>query len=528
MSSNPSPDVTTAFLFPGQGGFDGEALRRAKERHPQIGRVFERLDAVTEELYGSRVSEVLFGERKADLRDLLDNDPWASQVAIYGAGLAAYEILAAQGVAPDVLAGHSLGEITALVAAGAFSVEDGVRIVARRVAVIERQGGVDGRMVALAASAERTRKLLELVDEPLLAVATENHDEQTVVSGPAGILDRVVAIAGQLDVGAIEIDTPFPFHTPALAPAAPEFAAYVRKLDQRPLNRPVYSPILQRYYEPGDALADLLAEHFTRPVRFAAAVRHLRETGAEVFVEAGGRAALSKLVAKVTDGSAVRSLPTLALTGGRLALDGTLDALREAGLAAPERGGLAELLAPSVPADVFAAYWSERGHMVLELVRTELDAFRKSTEGRGAEPEPEPELRAAAAVGPEPAAAVEPEPAAEAAPAPAPEAPAAPASSARPEGYGRDQLFGELRTLYAEALEYPEDVFEDEVQLEAELGVDSVKQVELLSRVSSRYGLPPRESGFRLATYNTMGKITDFVLQQLNDQGAHTPASATG
>ncbi|MBI0294049.1 acyltransferase domain-containing protein [Streptomyces sp. PRKS01-29] len=532
MSSNPSPGVTTAFLFPGQGGFDGEALRRAKERHPQIGGVFERLDAVTDELYGRRISDVLFGERKADLRDLLDNDPWASQVAIYGAGLAAYEILAAQGAVPDVLAGHSLGEITALVAAGAFSAEDGVRIVAQRVAVIERQSGVDGRMVALAASAERTRKLLELVDEPLLAVATENHDEQTVVSGPAGILDRVVAIAGQLDVGAIEIDTPFPFHTPALAPAAPEFAAYVRKLDQRPLNRPVYSPILQRYYEPGDELADLLAEHFTRPVRFAAAVRHLRETGARVFVEAGGRAALSKLVAKVTAGSEARSLPTLALTGGRLALDGTLDALREAGLAAPERGGLAELLAPSVPADVFAAYWSERGHMVLELVRTELDAFRRSTGTRDAEPGPGPEPAAAvepepaAAVGPEPAAAVGPEPAAEA--APAPEAPAGPASGSGSEEYDRERLFGELRTLYAEALEYPEDVFEDEVQLEAELGVDSVKQVELLSRVSSRYGLPPRESGFRLATYNTMGKITDFVLQQLNDHGAHTSASATG
>ncbi|MFE5160374.1 acyltransferase domain-containing protein [Streptomyces sp. NPDC056697] len=510
MSSNPSTGVTTAFLFPGQGGFDGEALRRAKERHPQIGRVFERLDAVTEELYASRISEVLFGERKADLRDLLDNDPWASQIAIYGAGLAAYEILAAQGATPDVLAGHSLGEITALVAAGAFSVEDGVRIVAQRVAVIERQSGVDGRMVALAAGAERTRKLLELVDEPLLAVATENHDEQTVVSGPATILDRVVAIAGQLDVGAIEIDTPFPFHTPALAPAAPEFAAYVRKLDQHPLNRPVYSPILQRYYEPGDVLAELLAEHFTRPVRFAAAVRHLRESGAEVFVEAGGRAALSKLVAKVTDGAELRSLPTLALTGGRLALDGTLEALREAGLAAPERGGLAELLAPSVPSDVFAAYWSEHGHMVLELVRTELDAFRKSTE---TEP----------AAGPEPAA--EPEAASEpAAPAPS----ASSASEPRPEGYDRERLFEELRTLYAEALEYPEDVFEDEVQLEAELGVDSVKQVELLSRVSSRYGLPPRESGFRLATYNTMGKITDFVLEQMNDQGAHAPASATG
>ncbi|WFB06680.1 acyltransferase domain-containing protein [Streptomyces sp. LX-29] len=503
MSPSSSAGFTTAFLFPGQGGFDGEALRRARTRYPQVRRVFERIDTATEELYSRRVSELLFGDRKADLRDLLDSDPWASQIAIYGAGLAAHEILTAHGAAPDVLAGHSLGEITALVAAGAFSVEDGVRIVAQRVAVIERQSGIDGRMVALSASAERTGKLLELIDEPLLAVATENHDEQTVVSGPAGVLDRVVVIAGQLGVNAIEIDTPFPFHTPALAPAAPEFAAYVRKLDQHPLARPVYSPILQRYYEPGDALADLLAEHFTRPVRFAAAVRQLRDTGVSVFVEAGGRAALAKLVGRLTSGAPVRALPTLAVLGGRLALDQTLDTLREAGLADRDHGGgLAELLAPAVPAEVFAAYWSERGEMVLELVRGELDAFRKAHDAAAAEPP--------ATVAPE-------------APASAPAA-AEPADGA---SYDRPRLFDELRALYAEALEYPEDVFEDEVQLEAELGVDSVKQVELLSRVSDRYGLPPRDSGFRLATYNTMGRITDFVLEQLNARGDRAAASAS-
>ncbi|MDT3395899.1 acyltransferase domain-containing protein [Streptomyces sp. B1866] len=493
MPSTPSVGFSTAFLFPGQGGFDGEALRRAQTRHPQVGRVFERLDAVTEELFSRPVSDMVLGERRADLRDLLDSDPWASQVAIYGAGLAAYEILTEGGVRPDVLAGHSLGEITALVAAGAFSVEDGVRIVAQRVTVIERQSGVDGRMVALGAGADRTAKLLDLLDDPLLAVATENHDEQTVVSGPAGVLDRVVAIAGQLGVSAIEIDTPFPFHTPALAPAAPEFASYVRRLDQHPLNRPVYSPILQRYYEPGDALADLLAEHFTKPVRFAAAVRHLRDSGVTAFVEAGGRPALSKLISRVVTGPDVLSLPTLALREGQLSLDRTLESLRAAGLADPVQAvGLAELLAPSVPREVFDAYWDAQGQAVTALVRSELEAFAKE--------------RATAPAAP-----------ASAAPAPA----AAPAA-----GYDRDRLFGELRALYAEALEYPEDVFEDGVQLEAELGVDSVKQVELLSRVSSRYGLPPRESGFRLSDYDTMGKITDFVLGQLDEQGARESVPA--
>ncbi|MBH5337824.1 acyltransferase domain-containing protein [Streptomyces pactum] len=508
MSSNSAVPFQTAFLFPGQGGFDGAALRRAAAAHPQVRRVFERIDPITEELYSRRLSELVLGPGEADLRDLLDTAPWASQVAIYGAGLAAYEILTDSGVRPDVLAGHSLGEITALVAAGAFSVEDGVRIVARRVAVIERHGGAEGRMVALTASAERTGKLLDLIDEPLLAVATENHDEQTVVSGPSGVLDRVVAIAGQLGLNAIEIDTPFPFHTPALAPAAPEFAAYVRTLEQRPLRHPVYSPILQRSYEPGDVLADLLAEHFTRPVRFAAAVRHLRREGISVFVEAGGRGALSKLVDRLLAGDEVRTLPTLAVLGGSLALDGSLRTLREAGLAGPGAGPLAELLAPTVPAEVFAAYWSERGRFVLELLHDELETFRKEhAAGPAADGAPAP--AAVPAAPEEPAAAPGQQPAAQ-----------APANGgAAPD---RATLLTELRTLYAEALEYPEDVFEDDVQLEAELGVDSVKQVELLSRVSSRYGLPPRDSGFRLADYNTMGRITDFVLAQLNDASAST------
>ncbi|MFC8127862.1 acyltransferase domain-containing protein [Streptomyces sp. NPDC057302] len=496
MTVHTSTDLRTTFLFPGQGGFDGEALRLAKDKYPQVRQVFERIDAETMNLFSRRITDVLFGDHHRDLRDLLDDDAWASQVAIYAAGLASYEILDAQGVRPDVLAGHSLGEITALVAAGAFSVEDGVRIVAQRVAVIQRQNGIEGRMVALSADADRSGRLLDLLDDPLLAVATENHDEQTVVSGPGDALDRVIAIAGQLGIGAIEIDAPFPFHTPALAPAVPEFAAYVRKLDQHPLQHLVYSPILQRYYEPDDALADRLAEHFVTPVRFAAAVRHLQAAGVTTFVEAGGRAALTKLVVRLTKGSDVRALPSLSIDGdGGLALDATLRILRDAGLAgAAEAPGLAELLAPTVPADVFEAYWTEHGDEVLRRIADDLSAF------------PAPKAAEAAKAAPTPA------------PAAAPATPAAPApSDAAPD---RAEIHAELRTLYAEALEYPEEVFEDGVQLEAELGVDSVKQVELLARASKQYGLPTREAGFRLENYNTMDKIVDFVVSELSGREA--------
>jgi acyl carrier protein len=67
--------------------------------------------------------------------------------------------------------------------------------------------------------------------------------------------------------------------------------------------------------------------------------------------------------------------------------------------------------------------------------------------------------------------------------------------------------------MYATALEYPSEVFTEEVELEAELGIDSVKQTELLARVSERYNLPPRPADFKMSEYYTMGRIVDFVYQ---------------
>ena len=75
----------------------------------------------------------------------------------------------------------------------------------------------------------------------------------------------------------------------------------------------------------------------------------------------------------------------------------------------------------------------------------------------------------------------------------------------------RDRILREVAAMYAEALEYPEEVFTESVELEAELGIDSVKQTELLGRLSEKYNLPPRPADFRLSNYSTLGKVVDFV-----------------
>lgn len=81
----------------------------------------------------------------------------------------------------------------------------------------------------------------------------------------------------------------------------------------------------------------------------------------------------------------------------------------------------------------------------------------------------------------------------------------------------RDELAGRVRALYAEAMEYPEEVFTDDVLLEADLGVDSVKQTELLSRLGDRFGLGVPPAGLRVADYDTFGKVVDFVAAGVED-----------
>ncbi|MER6615799.1 acyltransferase domain-containing protein [Streptomyces xantholiticus] len=484
------PASGPVLLFPGQGGFDGVAFNRAVGEHPQLRAVFELIDPVAREICGRGLTDVLFREPPVELAQLLKDEPWVSQLAIYGTGLSAHRILTDNGVRPSVLMGHSLGEITALVAAGAYSVEDGARIVLRRTSAIAGRDAGNGAMIALAASPARSRHLVALLENESLAVATENHEAQTVLSGPRETIAQVKAIAEQLGIGFAALDASFAFHNPALAGAAPGFAAYVRDLPQLPMSVPVYSPIMQRFYEDDESIGDRLADHFTQPVRFSTAVRFLHGRGDRTFVEAGGRATLTSLVPKALLGLAtddVTVLSTLSVgRGNALRLPDTLAALREAGFATSDGlDAVRRQLAPSLSRDEFSVFWAQAGREVTALVNQRLSAFRDRA------------VDSAVALSAEPAADSD---------AVAAGAPGLP---------GREEVFATVRTLYAEALEYPEEVFTPEALLEAELGVDSVKQVELLSRASTHYGLPARSTDFRLGDYETLDKIAALIEEEL-------------
>ncbi|MET7291272.1 acyltransferase domain-containing protein [Streptomyces griseoloalbus] len=499
--------TSPVFLFPGQGGYDGAALKRTYGQSPRVRALFARIDAVAAELFARRLTDLLFPDGEAvEMRRLLDDAPWVSQLAVYGAGLAAYHRLIEHGVRPSALVGHSLGEITALVAAGAYTVEDGARIVARRTELAAEGNCEDGSMVVVGASATRAAHMAGLTEEALLTVAAENHDGQTVLSGPREAIARLRAIGEFLNTAVAPIDSPFAFHNPSLAGVAPRFENFVEGIAQRPLTVPVYSPILGRFYEAGEQLGRPLAEHFTRPVRFAAALRALYGEGARVFVETGGRSALTPMVSKALTGRAREDFTALATlaTGrdGADTLERTLATLRDTGLAdSPGTETLRALLAPGFSDKEFADFWAAAGHEVLEMVSERASAFLGTRDPRSS----------AATTGP-------------AAEAPATEAlttealtTEAPDPSAPPNGTDgtglpeRQEILASVRTLYAQALEYPEEVMTDDALLEAELGVDSVKQVELLGRATELYGLSSRGPDFRLSDYDTLGRVTDLI-----------------
>lgn len=501
-------DRNVALLMPGQGAFYSGVLRQSYDRYPQVREVFQAIDDVAREDLNITVSDRIFQQGSADGRSVPAPGPEALQLALFGVPVATFQVLQSQGLHPSVILGHSFGEIPAMVSAGAFTVREGAEIVCHRIAALRELDGQGGYMAAVGANADRVRQILALVDAGPIAIAGENHDRQTILSGTKESMDIAQQICTVLQVPFVRIDSPYPFHSPIPAGAAQRFAAAMRHIRQQPLQIPVYSPILERYYQDSDVLTDCLAAHLTRPVMFAEAVRRMYRDGERIFVECGGSRTLGKIVKGILEDDDVIIVSCLDPSlGDDVSLMSAIRSLQAYGvLEGAEEASLADLLLPGAGPEAFYAFWEARGPSIISYVRSEYDAYRarESTS----------------------TAAQTFTPSAESAATPVTPSPARQAPSVATGSMSREEIFKSLTALYATALEYPEEVFTEDVELEAELGVDSVKQAELLARVAQEFQLPGRPEDLRLSDYHTMGKVVDFVVMGRSMAGS-LPASAS-
>ena len=435
------------------------------------------------------MTDALLGQKAPNIEELMKGAPDVLQLAIYATSMGLHRILDTYGFQPTVAIGHSLGEISAMVCAGAFTLRDGAAIVCHRVQALKALGDDSGYMVALGVGATRTRRMLDLLEVKRSAIAVENEDRQTVVSGDEKELDAVT----ELGEG-----PPHPGRSHLLALSVPQPRARtdhsrLRRAPARHRGASAHPAGLladpRAVLRGDDRLTEHLAAHLTQPVRFGAAIWMLRDQGINRFVECGALDALSRIVRRILAESRPEVIPCL--VPGPVDLETLASAIetltgRVVGMR-PIARDLGDLLPTDIDATTMGAFFAEHGDRVQAFVLAEFEAFRAA---RGI---------------------------AEAAPAEveAPEAPEPVAAGDGRPSVSRDELLAELVTLYATALEYPEEVFTEEVTLEAELGVDSVKQAELMARVAERYDMPPRPEDFRLGDYDTLGKVTDFVYSQL-------------
>jgi len=497
----------TAVLFPGQGAYYRTAVADLRDGYEETTTIFSEIDEAVRPILGRSVLKELLATPGPELDEWMRRPPDVLQLTLYGIAVSAYRAMHARGLRPDVLVGHSFGEIAALVSGGAFTVSEGAEIVCHRTDALRQSKPRDGYMCALGTDAAVAQRLLDLVGDPNAVVAVANHPRQTVVSGPAETLDKIVQFAAIMPVNATRLKSPYPFHSPLLTTAAADFAGRIRHLRPRPLTTEVYSPIAGRAYCADDELTEQLAAHLTQPVRFADALRALAAGGITVFVESGALDALARITHAAL-GSEIQAVPALMPEAEPAkALEAGLARLAAAGVIAPQRPtgqpSLQELfrqLVPGVSTQAIEDFWAQRGDEVLALVRDDFYRYRAAADNAGHGHD--------AHVGSANGVAAEADGATLTVVSSAPVA----ASAAPTVGPDRGQVLGQLVEMYAEALEYPTEVFAEDTDLEGELGVDSVKQMELLTRVSSRYGLPERPPQFRASGVNTLGRIADLVV----------------
>ena len=265
--------MATALLFPGQGS-------QTADMRDQVARVRPDLLKLATEVVGE------------DPFARVDDGTAFAQPAIFCASIAGWCQL--DRPTYEFTAGHSLGELGALVAAGVLSERAGLELVALRGRLMQRAGETagDGGMIALLGgdAAERAQ---EVAAPHGLSIANDNSPQQVVLSGPRSALPAAGETARELGLRAMILPVTGAFHSPMMASAVPEFERALAAVELRPANSTVISAVTA---EPFDDVRARLADALTGPVRWRELLHGLQARGVTRFVEVGPGKVLTGLV----------------------------------------------------------------------------------------------------------------------------------------------------------------------------------------------------------------------------------------
>jgi acyl transferase domain-containing protein/NAD(P)H-dependent flavin oxidoreductase YrpB (nitropropane dioxygenase family)/NAD(P)-dependent dehydrogenase (short-subunit alcohol dehydrogenase family)/acyl carrier protein len=299
-------DGKVAFLFPGQGSQVPGMLQDVFIAFPQLRPILQCGRAWLDELYPSTAYSS--DEQREQQRTLTD-----TRVAQPALGIVEYAmatLLQSCGVRPQQLAGHSYGELVALAVADTFDLPTLLQLSRQRgEAIVAAAGSDPGKMLAVSGTTTAIAAALRGVDGVVLA--NQNSPAQTVISGSSPAIEAALVALKQSGLAAKPIEVACAFHSPVVARARELYADHLRDVGMSAPQVPVYSnSTTSPYGADVAAIKDQLARHLVEPVRFVEQIERMYADGARIFVEVGPGRVLTGFVEKILAGKSHHTVVT--------------------------------------------------------------------------------------------------------------------------------------------------------------------------------------------------------------------------
>lgn len=300
-----------AFVFPGQGSQKVGMGVELAAASPAAREVFQEVD----DALGQKLSAIM-AEGPDDALTLTEN----AQPAIMAHAIAVLRVLEKEGgitlaQKADYVAGHSLGEYTALCAAGAFSLADTARLLKLRGQAMQAAVpvGVGAMCALLGADVAKAQALADAAAEgEVCTVANDNDPTQVVLSGHKAAIDRAVAMVKEFEIKrGVLLPVSAPFHCPLMRPAADAMAGALDKTPPGTLTVPVFANVTAAAVSEPAEVQRLLVEQICGRVRWRESVIAMKDAGVEGFVELGGKV-LGPMIGRSVSDVSVTSVVTMA------------------------------------------------------------------------------------------------------------------------------------------------------------------------------------------------------------------------